>query len=139
MRVTVSDVMRRVRNYFPSGYVEGAFTATSGVLSPNPLGPGEWVAIPDGPWAGVYQADALGRVEALRDGTWQGRMFLLSPPEDFLRLCGEISAWAGKKSDPTVVSEKFGEYSRTQSSPAWEKVFSAALQPYRRMFSEVNV
>ncbi len=139
MTVTVSDVMRRVRNYFVMGYADDTWTLEGGVLSPGTLHPGDWVAITGaGSMSGVYQVDIGGTLPIARSQTWTGRIWRLAPPEDFLRLCGEIAEWAESHPDPTTLSEHFGQYSRSGSSTAWERVFAARLQPYVRMFSEVK-
>ena len=72
------------------------------------------------------------------DGSWRGLLHLLSPTADFLRLCRDIRDWADKHPDETLLTEKFGSYSRSQSSSAWEKVFERRLRPYLRMFPEVK-
>lgn len=140
MKVTVSDVMRKTRNYFLSTTFSGTFTVTDGVLAMNPALKAEsWIAIEGGESLnGVHQLDAQGRIPGAQDGSWTGLVHLLSPTADFLRLCQDISDWTEKHPDVTLVSEKFGEYSRSQSSGAWERVFENRLLPYQRMFSEVN-
>ncbi|MBQ8202221.1 MAG: hypothetical protein IJZ74_10715 [Clostridia bacterium] len=140
MIVTVSDVMRRVRNHFVTGFSDGQWVLSGGILSPAAFSPGDWIAITQaGALCGVYQLDERGMLPDCADGQWDGRIWLLSPPADFLRLCREIAQWAAKHEDPTLVSERFGQYSRSQSSPAWERVFAAALAPYTRMYTEVTL
>ena len=43
MAISMEHMMRRVRNFFQRGYVEGAFDVTGNVLTPAPSAP--WVAI----------------------------------------------------------------------------------------------
>ena len=45
---------------------------------------------------------------------------------------------ADKEIGIILLTEKFGSYSRSQSSSAWEKVFERRLRPYLRMFPEVK-
>ncbi len=139
MKVTVSDVMRHVRTFFVSGSVCGEWGLEGGVLSPAAFSPGSWIAIegPDAP-AGVYQLDENGALPLEGCCAWQGRICQLAPPADFLRLCGEISVWADAHPDPSLQSERFGEYSRTQAVSGWQGAFADALRPYMHMYREVN-
>lgn len=141
MNVTVSDVMRHVRNYFVTGVLESSWRISGGSLAPQSgLCPGQWIAItgPDAP-CGVYQLDELRRLPLPDDVCWQGIIHLLNPPEGFLRLCGEIADWVQAHPDPTCTGEHLGSYSRSQLAAPWQQVFAAQLRPYTRMYPEVNV
>ena len=140
MTVTVQDVMRHIRNYFIASTLTGTFTVTDGVLDLDPpLAPHAWIAIEgSGSLDGVHQLDENGCLPDTADGSWRGMLHLLSPTADFLRLCADIRSWADKHPDETLRTEKFGSYSRSQSSCAWEKVFERRLRPYQKMFAEVK-
>lgn len=141
MTISVSDVMRRVRNHFITGSMEGSWQLSGGRLLPaGRFMPGEWIAItgPDAP-AGVWQLDEDGSLPDAADAAWTGTICRLSPPEDFLRLCREIAQWAERNPDPALRSERFGAYSRTQHSGDWGQIFASALAPYVRMYPEVNL
>jgi len=141
MTVTIPDVMRHVRNHFVTGSLAGSWSLTEGSISPSvsELIPGAWIAIPDGPLRGVHQLDEYGALPDASDTAWTGRILLLEPPQDFLRLCSEIAQWAREHADPTLTSERFGEYSRQSTSGDWTQVFASTLAPYTRMYPEVNV
>lgn len=141
MTVTIPDVMRHVRNHFVTDILTGSWTLISGHIAPaSPsLTPGAWIAIPDGPLRGVYQLNEYGALSDAPDAAWTGRILLLEPPQDFLRLCREIAQWAREHADPTLTSERFGEYSRQTTASDWTQVFAAALAPYTRMYPEVNL
>ena len=128
MTVTVQDVMRQMRNYFIASTLTGTFTVADGIIDLDPpLAPGAWVAIEgSGSLDGVHQLDENGKLPDAADGSWRGLLHLLSPTADFLHP------------DETLLTEKFGSYSRSQSSSAWEKVFERRLRPYLRMFPEVK-
>ena len=140
MTVTIPDVMRHVRNHFVSARITQSWQTIDGQLKPGELlNPGEWIAILDGPLSGVYQLDEFGALPGAPDASWRGCICLLNPPSSFLRLCGEIAAWAREHADPSLRSERFGEYSRTLEHRDWTQAFAAALAPFYRMYTEVNL
>ena len=141
MTVKVSDVMRHVRNHFVRDAITGNWAHTEGVLTPSEhLAPGMWIALSgkDTP-QGVYQLDENGGIPNMPNTTFTGTVYLLDPPADFIRLCGDIGCWAAAHPDPSVSSEKLGEYSVSRSAVTWETAFAPALAPYRRMFPEVGL
>ena len=141
MTIKVSDVMRHVRNHFVQSACSGVFRQAEGVLAlGEAASPGMWVAIvsEDGP-RGVFQLDEKGGIPGTADITFTGTVYVLNPPADFLRLCGDIACWAEANPDPSVSSEKLGEYSVSRRAVTWESAFAPALNPYRRMFTEVAV
>ena len=141
MTIKVSDVMRYVRNHFVCGAVSETFIHTGGMLTPSaPFRPGMWIAVTgdDAP-AGVYQLDAQGGIPALGERVWTGTVYLLDPPADFIRLCGDIGCWAAAHPDSALISEKFGEYSCSRQPLSWQDAFAQALAPYRQMFTEVRI
>lgn len=143
MTIKVSDVMRHVRNHFILDAVTGDWTHTDGTLQPaNAFSPGMWIAITgleNGSPCGVFQLDDQGGIPDLGDAHWTGRIYRLNPPEDFIRLCGDINCWAAAHPDPTATAEKLGEYSLSRHGVGWEAAFAPALAPYQRMYAEVKV
>ena len=145
MTIKVSDVMRHVRNHFIQSASTGSFRQEGGILTPSTgaaddFAPGMWVAIvsADGP-QGVFQLTDQAGLADTPDMTFSGTVYVLNPPADFLRLCGDIACWAAANPDPAVSAEKLGEYSISRRAVTWESAFALALAPYRRMFSEVRV
>jgi hypothetical protein len=74
---------------------------------------------------------------------FDGRVWLLKPPADFLDLCAEISAYDDKNPAGAYAQESFGGYSYSRrnagGSTAWQDVFAGRLASYRgKMFSEVG-
>ena len=145
MTIKVSDVMRHVRNHFIQSASTGSFRQAGGVLTPSTgaaddFAPGMWVAIvsADGP-QGVFQLTDQAGLADTPDTTFTGTVYVLNPPADFLRLCGDIACWAAANPDPAVSSEKLGEYSVSRKAVTWEEAFAPALAPYRRMYAEVKV
>ena len=144
MTVTVPDVMREIRNCFPVSVLDGTWTIDGGRLTPvSALEGYAWVALEGAVQSGVHAIEN-GVLVSAWDESWQGRVWLLSPPADFLALCRQITDWAAHQPDPSVHSESFGAYSRTALTAGckplmWQDVFASALRPYRQMFSEVRI
>ncbi len=147
MSVSVAAVMRQCRNYFETGYIDGTFRITGNALSGAEGA--HWVyisgsAFHNGVWE-VCGGYLTGRsVDGLHDEEFEGRVWFLDPPEEFLELCKTIKTYEEKNPVGALVQERFGEYSytRTNSGSAsdmgWQKVFSMELAAYRRMFTEVG-
>ena len=63
MKVTIPDVMRHVRNYFVYARLDDSWQTIDSRLRPaGLLGPGDWIAILDGPLQGVHQLDEYGAI-----------------------------------------------------------------------------
>lgn len=145
MAVTVAAVMRHVRNYFNGDPLTGTFQISGNGLSPAPDAP--WVAIRGSRYHdGVYEllGDYMqGVCEGLPDETFEGCVYPLHPPSDFLLLCREIEEYDQKNPAGAKMSESFGHYSYTRAGNGnggaadWKSAFSGQLAAYRRMFSEV--
>lgn len=140
--------MAHVRNYFQVGPpMEGEFTITGGVISPDPaLTPGAWIALEGaGSHTGVWQLDCDARLPDVPDMAFHGRIWLLEPPADFLHCCCEIAAWIKIHPKSDLLQETIGDYSRTtagtsQGGPlGWQQLFSTDLMRYRRMLTEVRL
>lgn len=146
MAVSVAAVMRQIRNYFVSGYRYGDFSITGGALSPSPSCGYVFIrgsAWHDGVWS--LSGDTLIDLpEGLRDETFNGRVYELHPPNDFLALVAEISDYDDKNPAGALQSESFGDYSYTRAgggqagAQGWQTAFRARLDPYRRMWAEVE-
>ena len=145
MLKVVAALMRQCRNYFESGYQDGTFRIAgnrlegvsgtrfvyiSGSLYHN----GVW-ELCDGYLTGRY-------VDGLPDEEFDGRVWLLSPPPDFLNLCKAVKTYEESNPMSAVVRETFGGYSREWASEMMGKdgaqVFASRLAPYRKMFTEVR-
>ena len=149
MTITLSELMRTVRNYFVSGAADGPWQIADGILtgSAGQRPPVGWVAV-DG--AGVYQVAADGAIDA-PDRAWDGPLHLLAPPDDFLRLLADINDWLAARGAEAVTAgtvtrrrESFGAYTTDTSYAAgstgasWTAAFADRLAPFRRMFPDVR-
>ncbi|MBQ8653976.1 MAG: hypothetical protein IJ507_03485 [Clostridia bacterium] len=145
MTITIPDIMREIRNCFPVAVMDGFWNVSGGVLSPaHGLEGSEFVALEGSMQDGVHVLTEDFILPGMLDESWHGRVWLLQPPADFLKLCIQIIDWGARQPDPGLHSESFGAYSRTMLSPsggplAWQDVFASALRPYRQMFSEVRI
>lgn len=144
MAVTVAAVMRAVRNFFAGDPMAGEFAISGNGLSPAPAAP--FVAIKGSRYHdGVYELhDGYLQTEICReDETFDGLVYPLHPPDDFIMLCREIDEYAEKNPAGGKASESFGHYSYTKASNGrgglmtWQDAYADRLIPYRRMFSEV--
>ena len=149
MAVSVGSVMRYCRNYFEKGYIDGLFRITGNAL--RDVGDGvHWVYISgsmmhDGVWE-ICNGYLTGKsVEGLENEEFEGRVWLLAPPADFLETCKTIAAYEEKNPVGALQSETFGEYSYTRQSlsgtsglTGWQAAFRGQLAPYVRMFTEVR-
>ena len=147
MSVSVAAVMRQCRNYFETGYIDGTFRITGNALSGAEGA--HWVYISgsayhNGVWE-VCDGYLTGcSVDGLHDEEFEGRVWFLDPPEEFLELCKTIKAYEEKNPVGAFVQERFGEYSYTRANSGtvadmgWQNAFSAELAAYRRMFTEVG-
>ena len=139
MAVSIAAVMRHVHNYFERGCVEGEFTVSGGVLTPAPNAP--FFAVEGSMYHdGVYRP---GEMKDAPQEKFSGKLWMLCPPDDFVQLCEEISAYDDANPASAMQSESFGEYSYTRngdnSKCAWTAAFAAKLNGYRHMFTEVSV
>lgn len=148
MAVSVAAVMRQINNFFEAGHIDGAIAISGNAIIPRPDYP--WCYIEgsgyhDGVWklCGGLMQDMDGH---LPDEEFDGRVWLLKPPADFLSLCEEISAYDDKNPVGAYLSESFGGYSYMRrgssgknGSASWMSAFESRLAPYRRrMFTEVT-
>lgn len=146
MAVSVAAVMRQINNFFEVGHIDGVFAISGNAIVP--AAESAWCCIRgsmlhDGVWqvCGGRLQDMPG---LLPDEEFDGRVWLLSPPPDFVSLCEEISAYDDKNPVGAYASESFGGYSYKRNvaggrngSATWQTAFSDRLTPYRRMFTEV--
>lgn len=147
MAVSVADVMQQCRNHFVAGYDDGMIAISGNAITPAPESPyvyikGSWMH--DGVWrmvGGYLEPTDPSACQCLPDEEFEGRIYLLNPPRDFIALCEEIAEYDKKNPAGAPMSEKFGNYSVTRNynttATTWANVFGSMLAPYRRMFSEV--
>ena len=143
MAVTIGVVMRHCRNYFEAGYLDDDFTISSGALVHPALADGRYIAI-----TGSAFNDGVHKIgtDMLMDESFNGRVWVLSPPAAFVDLCAQITEYDTKNPAGALQSESFGNYSYTRAGDSstggtatWQTAFARQLQDYRKPISEVMV
>lgn len=158
--VNMTVICADIKNYFLKDKVhpetciyENEYTISNGEITPSDfLKEGQYFRICGSDLnEGVYLNTAKGR-EKLRDETFDGTIWAMSVPQDFVDLCQQIVDWATINEAPTsanlstFTSENFGNYSYSKGSGGgsksgvsgaaitWQTQFYDALTPYRKEF-----
>ena len=146
MAVSVAAVMRHCRNYFVDGWQDGVFRITGNAL-PEATG-AHYIYI-----SGSMMHDGVlevcngyltGRdVQGLENEEFDGRVYFLKPPVDFLDLCREVSEYDDKCPVGAYVSESFGEYQYSRASvngavADWVTAYKDRLMSFYKPFPDVR-
>lgn len=145
----IDEICAEIRNYFTydSDKHFGTFHIENGQIVPS-LGffPTDYIRI-----IGSHLNDGVHKVsdnDLTDEGDFYGAVWIMSPPNSFIRLCDEIALWQEKNGSADSVamspfsSESFGGYSYTKSAGntvegtsgiSWAKVYSERLKQYRRI------
>lgn len=151
MAIDIADVMAECKNHFQDAttpYIEGDFVLVDGVITPNTgLTEGDYIAITGSRLNdGVYLptvTDGAFVLAGTEDEAFTGRVWILHPPRKFVALVAEIAAYVTANAPSAVVSESFGNYSRSVAAGSngapvgWPIVYADRLRPFRRMFKVV--
>lgn len=140
----LTEICQYLRNFFKRDIFIGTFTITDGILtcsgSTLPLVNGQYYRI-----VGSILNDGvhLNGDETLMDETFDGAVWSMAIPPDFLTLVSEIEDWCDKNADAInspFTSESFGGYSYTLRSSGnantgatWQTQFAARLAPWRKI------
>ena len=145
MLKTLAMVMGECRNHFIRSSEFGKFVITDGMVkTKEKFLKGQYILI-----KGSILNDGcclFGDEMYLKDETFEGGIFGLAVPDDFIQLVEEIDLFISdsdnKNLSKLIKSENFGGYSYTLATGAngqvasWKDVFSSRLNGYRRMFDE---
>lgn len=122
MTAILDSLCRELRNWFIRGEVDGTFTISGGALSPDtaPLHNGQYYCI-----GGSLFNDGVHRwpEEQLVDEVFDGYIWLMGVPRDFLSLAEDIAAYRARldeigAANKGYTSESFGGYSYTLAPDA---------------------
>lgn len=140
----LEELMRECRNWFkvPDGAYSGTFTIKDGSITLPFLVDGQYFRIMGSVLNdGVYQYGNC----SLRDETFDGAVWAMAVPAEFLRLEEEIKAWRTQyenAANSPFQSESFAGYSYTKSSAngnsggsvaGWQGVFASRLNKWRKL------
>ena len=147
MAVSIAAVMRHCRNFFEVGYLDGTFRITGNALPDAKDAHYVYISgsmYHDGVWE-LCNGYLTGKsIEGLEDEEFDGRVWLLAPPIDFLETVKAMREYEEKNPVSALASETFGGYSRTwatggkPSDRSAMAVFRDSIAPYIRMFTEVK-
>ena len=137
----LSEICFEIKNYFcrnPKDKHFGDFKIENGVISPSfDLKEGQYFRI----YGSVFNDGVHKFGEALADEEFNGSLWLMKVPQDFLLLVAEIEDWCNTYSEKVsspYQSESFGGYSYSKASGShgnitWQDAFATRLSMYRRI------
>lgn len=140
----LEELMRECRNYFliPGGVHPDTYTIKGGSIALPFLRAGQYFRIVSSVLNdGVYQYGNC----SLRDETFDGAVWAMAVPTEFLHLEEEIKAWRTQyenAANSPFQSESFAGYSYTKSTasggsggslPCWQWVFASRLNKWRKL------
>lgn len=145
----LSTICAEIRNYFTYEKDKhlGDFSIVDGQIQPSLSFPTDYIRI-----VGSHLNDGVHQVSKMQlkdEGPFHGAIWVMSPPQAFLDLAEEITAWMDKNGQPTseamspFQSESFGGYSYTKASGSsesgstkgadWVGAYATRLNAYRRI------
>lgn len=146
----ILQVMREVNNFFAVNRVDGLFKSIDKKINLYEFNflAGQYVAVTGSVFNNnVYQVDDQFNIHIDRDEEFDGSIYGLAPPIDFLKLVDEIETTEQFRTERTegVVSERFENYSWTASVDKhgnlarWQTIYIDRLNKYRKMFPGVKI
>lgn len=147
----IDEICAEIRNYFspPDDRYIGNFSVVNGVIFPSLSFPTDYIRI-----VGSRKNDGVHKVsenDLIDEGEFHGAVWVMTPPQAFLKLVAEITAWQDKYGGVDSVamspynSESFGGYSYSKSGSGygsgssavvdWRSAFAGRLNLYRRMLT----
>ncbi len=135
----LAEICAEVNNYFVKGIHFGSFEISGGVIEPlDFLQDGQYFRIVGSVFNdGVYQYPN----NALKDEEFEGAIWSMAVPPDFLELVSKIkkSCESESVSSSPYTSESFGGYSYTKATNqkglpvTWKDTYGNELNRYRRL------
>lgn len=141
----IDEICAEIRNYFTYDKDKhfGTFRIENGQIVPSLDIPTNYIRI-----IGSHLNDGVhvrgdDGFDLTDEGDFNGAVWIMSPPNSFIRLAGEIALWQEKNGSEAVspyTSESFGGYAYTKATlsdgsnaATWQNAFSARLKQYRRI------
>ena len=147
----LGEICAEIKNFFTDDEDRhvGDWVISNGTISPALDFPTDYFRITGSRLNnGVHKVSELTR-KPLKDETFHGGIWIMSPPDDFLALVEEIKAWqtanggADSQNMSPFQSESFGGYSYSKGSysgsagssavPTWQSQYASRLRLYRKM------
>lgn len=145
----ISEVCAHIHNYFEEDSVtgermiyQGHYKIENGTITLPFMKPGQYIRIFGSELNdGVYKYPVEAAEGApLQDEEFDGVIWKMRPPKEFLDLVKQIEDWMDKYGDamrnPYQSENVIGVYRYTKASAGlatWQKVFEQWLKPYRRL------
>ena len=139
----LEKLMSYCKNYFVRTLETGTYTIASGSInSTGTYAIGQYTRIKGSLLNdGVYQ---FASVMPLQDEVFEGSVYGLAVPKDFIELSTVISAFVDKNPQSALTSESFSGYSYSKATDingapmSWQSVFASELKQFKKMYeSEV--
>lgn len=131
----ISTICQELKNWFikdSNDMIHDKFTITNGTLI-NDIGllDGQYYRIIDSiNNDGVYQFN----VDELIDEEFDGTIWKMRVPNDFVKLCKEIEVYSKEYASSPYQSESFGGYSYSKiGDGSWQSVFAKRLNRWRKI------
>lgn len=135
----IGAICKEINNWFLREAIYGEFTIADGTMTVSGGQNGQYVRIVGSVFNdGVYTLP----LSKLKDETFDGAVWLMSPPKDFLALADEITAWQqdnGNAFSGPYTSESFGGYTYQKktaqdgSEYTWSDAFASKLNRWRKI------
>lgn len=134
----LEEICRELNNWFDQKRYIGTFTIKDGRIEAD-LQDGQFFRIVGSVFNdGVYQYPADG----LTDETFDGAVWAMAVPKNFLALAGEIEAWCNDNAEilkSPYTSESYGGYSYSRATgsngqpSSWRDAFADRLAQWRKL------
>ena len=153
------SVLRHIRNYFDHTEERGDFSLVdSNIILQGEYKIGQYILITGSILVnGVYKiVDIAGKLHSLEsaDGTasdivsenFNGVIYGLVIPPDFLNIVNDIKAFVDEQGAPTNIRSETNQNYRWESAldkngniAGWEQIFSTKLAPFKKMFTTIKI
>ena len=141
----LTEICANIRNYFT--YEDdkhfGEFAIVAGQITPSFNIPTDYIRI-----VGSHKNDGVHKLsdnDLVDEDKFDGAIWVMSPPKDFIALAAEIADWQAKygsvesQAMSPYNSESFGGYSYSKSGGSssgganWQSAYASRLDIYRRI------
>lgn len=141
------ELMRECHNFFDISEEQGNFTIQDSIININKnYLIGQYILVTGSILNdGVYLLnDKLYTLVNSVDEEFNGIVYGLRIPKDFIKLSEEIEKFIADNPTTNITRESFGNYSSSKAQGkngiiTWQEQFASRLNPYRRMFHNIRI